>query len=405
MKICKKISAALFITMLLYSAGVGWWHPHVLLERGAEIEERDLRTLNVLYYFLVTIFFLRYYKKVVILLLKEKTVLIFFLFAILSYIWSYSPYATFQFGRGLARATLLSVTFSSIFNSKEQINILWTTLFLGTTFSLLACLFFPQIGIDIYTGAWRGLFIHKNHLGAYMALSFLFFVNYLLYGSKYKLWSFIGLITSLFLAFKSDSSMSLFSVMMIVLVIPVINIIRNRKLKAKTIVLFLYFIALSLLFFFAALQIASILELTGKGLTLNGRTPLWNTLMSKGSENLFLGHGYAAFWPVKIQEVIRIHTWGPQHAHNGILDLWLQLGLVGVLAFFVFYFVLVKRILSAFTLNKSFLLENSIMLHFAIFFFLSSLTDTPKVLTLTIYWIIYNSFCLSTYSSCVLNRR
>jgi O-antigen ligase len=81
-----------------------------------------------------------------------------------------------------------------------------------------------------------------------------------------------------------------------------------------------------------------ILEFLGKDPTLTGRTLIWSHVMDNISEKPLLGWGYAAFWvpgnPAAAQ-IAGALNWTAPNAHNGLLEFWLDVGLVGT-SLFVF---------------------------------------------------------------------
>jgi hypothetical protein len=78
------------------------------------------------------------------------------------------------------------------------------------------------------------------------------------------------------------------------------------------------------------------LEVLGKDPTLTGRTDIWTSLLRAVDERPLQGYGYAAFWADKLGPawfVRRDIGWVATTAHNGWLDLLLQLGWTGVALF------------------------------------------------------------------------
>jgi len=74
----------------------------------------------------------------------------------------------------------------------------------------------------------------------------------------------------------------------------------------------------------------SFVELTGHGSTIEGRGELWKELL-KIHINPILGTGFESFWLGKrLEEIWSIHWWHPTEAHNGYLEIYLTLGIVGV---------------------------------------------------------------------------
>lgn len=107
------------------------------------------------------------------------------------------------------------------------------------------------------------------------------------------------------------------------------------------------YIAVSVGFLFAALTIlpvfAPLLEMIGKDATLTGRTELWNGIIQfMTDEKTFTGYGYGRFWMDR-KAVARLHTYFDYRsyfsrmstgAHNQILEMWLNTGMIGIGTFF-----------------------------------------------------------------------
>jgi O-antigen ligase len=76
-----------------------------------------------------------------------------------------------------------------------------------------------------------------------------------------------------------------------------------------------------------------VFDLLGRDPTLTGRTRLWPVLLNVIAERPWLGWGFSAFWQTGNDEMIRIWDqvgWDPPHAHNGLLEVAIDFGLVGV---------------------------------------------------------------------------
>jgi O-antigen ligase len=67
--------------------------------------------------------------------------------------------------------------------------------------------------------------------------------------------------------------------------------------------------------------------------TLYTRFDLWRLVSEMIAERPVLGYGLASFWlgwDGPSARIWRVQRWGPNHAHNGFLDIGLELGLVGM---------------------------------------------------------------------------
>jgi O-antigen ligase len=69
---------------------------------------------------------------------------------------------------------------------------------------------------------------------------------------------------------------------------------------------------------------------TGKDATLTGRIPLWKDLIRLGRNDIFFGSGYESYWIKYYKEVWAKWTFLPISAHNGFVEVLLNLGLLGL---------------------------------------------------------------------------
>lgn len=71
----------------------------------------------------------------------------------------------------------------------------------------------------------------------------------------------------------------------------------------------------------------------GKDPTLAGRTQLWHDVLELAQKHPVQGAGFAGFWTPEVKYYMKMekqHWWGPQQAHNGYIETYLQLGYIGV---------------------------------------------------------------------------
>ena len=74
----------------------------------------------------------------------------------------------------------------------------------------------------------------------------------------------------------------------------------------------------------------NVLTAMGRNPTLTGRTELWQQLL-KMDHSPLLGAGFESFWsPERVDHFVTVLKWAPNEAHNGYLEVYLNLGWVGV---------------------------------------------------------------------------
>jgi O-antigen ligase len=95
---------------------------------------------------------------------------------------------------------------------------------------------------------------------------------------------------------------------------------------------------------------APITALTGKDMSLTGRTEIWAILSEHISYRPFLGSGYAAYWtagPVPGADsyafVWRMGSFYPGSAHNGYLEIVNDLGWAGLVCLIAYIVVYVRQ--------------------------------------------------------------
>ena len=100
-------------------------------------------------------------------------------------------------------------------------------------------------------------------------------------------------------------------------------------------VIFVYGSVSVVLFIAAALIVDStdVFALIGRDMSFTGRLPLWEMSLQAARVHPLLGYGYNGFWTDDsraVQYIWAMITWKAPSAHNGYLDIVLQIGLIGL---------------------------------------------------------------------------
>jgi exopolysaccharide production protein ExoQ len=211
---------------------------------------------------------------------------------------------------------------------------------IGTSFA-------PEDGITY----WTGFATHKNILGQWATLGTLLFL-WLLFDStstlKDRALHFFMLAISWVLLIGSKSTNSLALTLEGMGIFAVFVLIKSAGRFGFITIPFSVatlgsFILLAEQFLLRKPIFSSMLNLAGKDSTLTGRTGLWEYALSIGAQKAWFGHGYATFWISKWGDRARsVLGWDMYSAHNGFLDVYLQLGIIGV-GFLLFYVAFAVR--------------------------------------------------------------
>jgi O-antigen ligase len=163
---------------------------------------------------------------------------------------------------------------------------------------------------------------------------------------------------------QADSSTSTFSSIIGVLTLLFLGLrLVNRRLVGS------YVLAAAAIFFLAESMfgISSILIHTlGRNSTLTGRTELWQHLLEFRG-NPIVGVGFESFWlGERLRQVGELYWWQANEAHNGYLETYLNLGVIGV-------FILVGWLIATFRRSQSEFITDFEFGRFRLSFFMAAL--------------------------------
>jgi exopolysaccharide production protein ExoQ len=320
--------------------------------------------------------------------------------ALASVAWSYDPVFTLRRTVVLMAFTLLGVYIGANFERDEQIKLFAWALLYMVVVSLLIIIVAPDYGIshDLHSGAWKGVFPHKNSLGRVIGFGLV-----LLIFARPKIGPTIvrvGLLlaTALLLIF-SFSSTALVSVVGCLLAYPFILVLRARAKRTVPLWVVLLVPAL-IVVVLVGINYATVATLFGKDPTLSGRTELWAAVVDAIKLRPWFGYGYAVFWGkpgLQTLATASASAYGsvPVHAHDGYLDLALDLGIVGVL---IFAYGLIKMIWLAVSTARDESYEGSAWpLMFVVYYVLFNVTESNLLISRAFLWLPF----IATYVTLV----
>jgi exopolysaccharide production protein ExoQ len=277
-------------------------------------------------------------------ILRNNAWLVAFLaYCFIAIVWSDYPFVSFKrWIKILGHPIMVLILFTELDPKEALVWLMKRSAYILVPFSILAIKYYPEIGrtYDEWTGVPMncGIAQGKNQLGAICMLLGFFFFWFLLQTWRapkskgrrrelYLIGSFLFMIGWLFLkAHSATSSLSL------LIGIAVILLLGRRWVNKKLIGTYVILAV-------AALGVAElafgiferVVDLTGHEATLIGRGELWRELLELHTNPIF-GVGFESFWLG--DRLVLLHEgrpWQPNEAHNGYLEIYLDLGFVGVL--------------------------------------------------------------------------
>lgn len=268
---------------------------------------------------------------------RAPWVVAFVLLAALSVFWTSDISLTLVNSIALLLTTAFAAYLFARYELREIMLMIGIACAVGALANLIWVLGFPQYS-ETNLG-WSGVLTDKNTFGRLTV----FGVTQILlaYGvdRRHRLLWFGSAGILVFLLIGSASATSLVSGICLAVAVLVFRLFRAKK-TLFGVVIISYIVGVASIALVLFVEIDFITGLFGKEATLTGRTELWALLPPYIMERPFLGYGYTGFWT---------GWFGPNHdvwidfgtdlphAHNGALQVALDLGVIGLFLLLMAY--------------------------------------------------------------------
>jgi O-antigen ligase len=287
-------------------------------------------------------------REVVPVLASSKLLWVFMTWAVLSVIWSVDPDLAVRRLVQFFAPLLLALYAAARFDPATTIKLAGWAYFWTIVASAIVAVLMPRIGVmhdsaaalkwaDLAEGArlegdWSGILGHKNVLGfATIANAQIFAWRW--YVEKDRRWLHGPIILfGLFITYKTHSATSALLVGLTLVTYLVIHVTRRAaRLRA---LIFFSVIVVGAVGVAAAVSLPEqFAALVGKDATLTGRVPIWIVLMNHTIPgNPIFGYGFNTYFIISNPDYLRLVSiigWPAPHAHNGYLNLAVELGIPG----------------------------------------------------------------------------
>lgn len=256
--------------------------------------------------------------------------------------WSLDPDVTTRRSIALFFTTLFGLYLAAGYDGKRLPRLLATCFIFIAVCSLLTIVLLPTYGIHIngpLIGNWRGVFTTKNTFALMLAIGGAACVSTMIAERRISLIWGGGFALIFFLLIMSKGATSLISLVSALLLGGIFTIARRGALW-KGIAIWVCVSVGALVTATVLTEKDFVLKLLGKDPTLTGRSEIWDAVFRQVEQSPLLGFGFAAFWQKDSAPAqwVRIQTgWPVPTAHNGWIDLIVQLGWIGAFLFAITY--------------------------------------------------------------------
>ncbi|HTY82876.1 MAG TPA: O-antigen ligase [Silvibacterium sp.] len=259
--------------------------------------------------------------------------------AIASTLWSQFPLLTLRRSIPFSMAGLFGLYLAVRFPVRRQLSILVAAMAALAIGSIVLAICFPKTGLDASPGHqldWQGVFTQKNACGRAMVLA-----TASVFADWRQSFTKIASLGLFLLVLLMSGSRGAWGVEAVLLIVCGLAAVANRMFSRSRMVFFgAAGCSAALLVAVLLSHLPWLLALMGRDATLSGRTEIWKQVWRFILQRPLAGWGYAAFWrglegqSFQVAATLRFVVF---HAHNGFLEIWLELGLSGLILFALSY--------------------------------------------------------------------
>ena len=257
------------------------------------------------------------------------------LLAVVSLYWSIDPETTKRRVLSLAINSVFALYLGTRFEGRALPRLIALSALWMGLLSVVFVVALPHIGIhqDANAGLWRGIWYEKNQMAWVMVAGAIAAASW---QSTLPRPSFIALpclLLCILLVLATASKTSLLCLVLGLGLVGALSVLRRAPPAMAVAAIWMGVVGLISAWWIWSTQSEALLAALGKDPTLTGRTQIWADVWVAAMQRPWLGHGYNAFWGVDSVPAnwIRFQTqWAVPSAHNGWLDVLIQLGITGV---------------------------------------------------------------------------
>ncbi len=279
----------------------------------------------------------------------NRALTIVLIFTLVSLVWTEHPFVCFKrWIRGFGTVVMALVIASEKDGGMALRSVFTRTIYVEIPFSVLTVKYYPIYGVHFahYSGLmmWRGVTMHKNCLGVLCLVSMIFLVQTIVrrwqkkeLATKWENYALGLLVLQTLFLMRGDGSYSATSILCTTVGLVIFFLVLRFKGSAARfgqralIVLSIGGVLAVSLKVLEISPLALVAQSLGRDPNLTGRADdIWPILIKEGMKRPILGSGYGDFWNLDTGGVNEGPD-GVNEAHNGYLEVFLNLGIVGLI--------------------------------------------------------------------------
>lgn len=334
--------------------------------------------------------------RAVLALIRSPCFFILVALCIASIFWSIDPQISGRRVPAFIFTSLGGLALAVRWTWARFVEVLATSFTIMGILSLFLGLAFPDFGrmTEIFPGAWRGVWLEKNSLGAMMALGALVQLAAAAMNPGRRVGWSLAAALSIALVLLSTSKTAFLVLVLGLLAQAFMVFVKGGPIRAIA-GTWLAVAAVSTAAGLLTRKSEFFLDALGKDATLTGRTKIWSSILRQMPGEEMTGFGFGAFWnnpdlAGPAQRVAAEADFMPAHAHNGWLEILLAIGYPGVIVFGLWLLQLWVSTIWALYANRS----GWLLLPFSMAYTTAMLTESITLNAHDPWWVLFVAVAL-----------
>jgi len=263
------------------------------------------------------------------------------LFALATLAWTAAPDLTLRRVGSLGLTTAFAFWLAFRFSPKQLFHLVVMASAVIVLANFANILLNPAKGIHQaydelaahHAGSWRGLFGHKNDFGRVISLTASILILGFVFGTggRYGRWLMLPIFAIAgLMVLRSNSSQAVLLAATVPVGIALLLAMRRMSPAGRSLLILMALPVAVTSAVSAQLIFEYTLHLLGRDATLTGRTVIWEGVIVALGGTSVAGGGYGAGWIIIGPRLTALTGADVGHAHNGFLDLLVDVGYIGV---------------------------------------------------------------------------
>ncbi len=269
--------------------------------------------------------------------------------SLLSPIWSETPAYTLRQSLLILGLSIFSAHIASRYSWKELVVLIRSSTTLISIISAFYALAMPSIGVE--PKGWKGITSHPNRLGILLSLNITLWLFHAIHHPKQRWFAILFAFFSLYVRQNTNSATSLVLILILLCLVGCLRLLKSLNFQQAFVGVVIFMVLGIGIMLIVLENWFNLLNALDKDPSLTGRTEFWPQIIERIVEKRpILGYGTQGFWQAwrglenPANGISTPKGFKPPHAHNGFLEIALDLGIVG---FIIFLFAFFRTIATA----------------------------------------------------------